>query len=127
MAQDYRPDKERWRGKKRWMVVKATKNQDFTGVTVDGKEMKFGKVGAFRVSDEGVANAIRQQVGMNATVTRFENPDPSDRGHTYIFSMPAMPWHKYDADGKRIIEVDDAAKEGQEQESGGLDDELHPI
>lgn len=79
--------------------------------------MKFGRNGAFRVNDEAVANAIRQEVGMAATVTRFENPHPADTGHHYMFTSPGMPWHKYDENGKRILEVEDAAEEGTEQES----------
>jgi len=105
MALDYNPDKERWRGDKRWMVVKAIKDPDFKGVTVNGKQMKFGNKGAFRVHDEGVANEIRQLVGDNATVTRFANPHPSDGGHRYFFTSPGMPWHKYDDEGNRIVEV----------------------
>ena len=115
MALDYNADKE-GHAKKKWMVIKAVKDQDFKGVEIDGKMMKFGKDGAFRVSDPAVANAIRQKVGMTATVTGFRHPDAADGGHTYFFGcMPAMPWHKYDEYGNRIIETEDTAEEVEEE------------
>lgn len=127
MARDYNPDRE-GHVKKKWTVVKAIKDSNFTGVNIDGKMMKFGRDGAFRVSDPMVAEAIRQQVGSDAVVTRVRYPDHADRGHTYFFgAMPAMPWHVYDEYGRR---VDNAAQEGKisedsvdehpEAEAGGI-------
>jgi len=102
---DYNPDKEGHTAKK-YMVVKADKDPNFKGVELDGKEYKFGSEGWFRVpGDPGLANALRQKVGMKATVSRVRAPKPADNGHRYFFGqMPALPWHKYDADGNRIKE-----------------------
>lgn len=102
-------------------MVKATKDSTFTGVDIDGKKMKFGKDGAFMVSDPMVAEAIRQQVGMDAVVTRVRYPDHADRGHTYFFgTLPPMPWHVYDEYGRR---VDDAAQEEVSDEADSSEGE----
>lgn len=120
MALDYNPDKENWAGKKRWMVVKAVKDPNWKSIVIDGKEMKFGRDGAFRVNDPGIAEAIRKEVGNRATVTRFRNPDPvSDRGHRYFFGqMPAMPWHRYDEFGRRIYDGEEEVDTEGDQETG---------
>jgi hypothetical protein len=87
------------------MVIKANKDPDFKGVELDGKRYKFGNDNWFRVpGDPGLANALRQKVGMNATVTRVRYPKPADRGHKYFFQTPRLPWHHYDSEGNRIKE-----------------------
>lgn len=116
---DYNPDRE-GHVKKSWMVVKAIKDPEFKSIKIDGKEFKFGRNGAFRVRDGMLAEAIRQNVGGDATVTRFRTPDPvSDQGHRYFFgSFMGVPWAKYDEFGRRIYdEVKDATEKGTEQES----------
>jgi hypothetical protein len=102
---DYNPDKER-HVDHRYMVIKATKDPNFTGVQTSKGFLKFDRnKQSFRVKDPALANEIRQTVGVDATVTRLRYPSQADRGHTYFFGqMPAMPWHKYDENGKRIIE-----------------------
>ena len=77
----------------KWEVIKAT-TRELDALDVDGKQMRFGKDGAFRVTDPGVAAAIRQTYGRrgDVTVTRIRYPHVSDRGHTYLFSVPALPW-----------------------------------
>ena len=94
MAIDYNPDKERHVGHK-WFVQKAVPDAP-DSVEVDGKEYKFGREGWMRVSEEGVANAIRQKYGQDGTmaVSRCRWPHPADRGHNYVFTVPEMPWHK---------------------------------
>ena len=101
---DYNPDREGHVPKK-WMVIKATRDPSFQGVTLDGQTMKFGKKGAFMVDDPVKADEIRKTVGTNATVTRFRTPDSHERIHRYFFGqLPAMPWHKYDDNGRRMRE-----------------------
>ena len=65
-------------------------------VEVDGKEMPFGRDGAFRVRDSGVADEIKAKYGNKGevTVTRVKYPHISDRGHKYFFSVPELPWNK---------------------------------
>jgi hypothetical protein len=92
---DWNPDREGFVDH-RWEVIKAT-TRDLPSINVDGKEMQFGREGAFRVSDPGVAAAIRQTYAQrgDVTVTRVRYPHQSDRGHRYFFgSMPEMPWKK---------------------------------
>lgn len=102
MALDYNPDKER-HVDHGWIVVNAEKGMQSEPITLGDKSFKFGKDGAFTVKDEGLANEIRKTVGKRATVSRYRRPSVSDRGHTYFFGqMPPMPWHKYDAEGRRI-------------------------
>ena len=108
---DYNPDREGHVPKK-WMVIRATRDRNFKSVVLDdGQEMKFGKKGAFMVSDPGKADEIRKTVGADATVTRFRVPTTHERMHRYFFGqLPAMPWHRYDDLGRKI-------QEGQENEN----------
>jgi len=63
------------------------------------------------VYDKGLANAIEQKYGRNARgndggevlVCEIDNEDPThERGHTYNFRMPALPYARYDELGRRI-------------------------
>ena len=66
-------------------------------VKVDGKYMPFGRDGAFRVKDPGVAAEISAKYGGkngDVTVTKVKYPHISDRGHKYFFSVPELPWKK---------------------------------
>ena len=101
MTHDYNPDKERHRDHK-WIVHKAVRAPGFKGIYAGEREMPFNHEGRFSVKDEGVAQEIRQEYGREVTVTRVHNTAAVDRGHTYFFSMPALPWHKYDEQGRRI-------------------------
>ena len=90
---DYNSDKER-HAEHKWEVIRATR-RDLPGIDVDGKQMKFGKDGAFRVNDEGVAAAIREEYAKkgDVTVTRIRYPGAHDRGHRYFFGgWPLAPW-----------------------------------
>ena len=76
-------------------IIKAVQRP--VNVEVDGKQMPFGDLGAFRVKDSGVADEIRAKYGGkmgDVTVTRIRYPHIADRGHRYFFSVPALPWHK---------------------------------
>ena len=90
---DYNSDKER-HAEHKWEVIRATR-RDLPGIEVDGKQMKFGRDGAFRVNDEGVAAAIREEYAKkgDVTVTRIRYPGAHDRGHRYFFGgWPLAPW-----------------------------------
>src|SRR3990167_3167092 len=90
---DYNSDKER-HAEHKWEVIRATR-RDLPGIEVDGKQMTFGKDGAFRVNDEGVAAAIREEYAKkgDVTVTRIRYPGAADRGHRYFFGgWPLAPW-----------------------------------
>ncbi len=105
--------------RKTFEVVKATK-RDIDGVTVNGKEMKFGRSGGFRVSDEGVAREIQQTVGYGRNslgkggtgevVVMATDDAPAEPGHRYTFSVPEMPWKEYDERG-RVIRRNDGGGE----------------
>ena len=101
MANDYNPDRERHRDHK-WIIHKANTQPDFNGVYAGDKNMPFNHEGRFSIKDEGVAQEIRQEYGRAVTVTRVNNTSAADRGHRYFFSTPALPWHKYDEQGRRI-------------------------
>ena len=105
---DYNPDKEAHVAHK-WEVIKATKRP--VNVEVDGQEMHFGKDGAFRVSDAGVANEIRQRYARtgDVTVTRLRYPGAADQGHRYFFGRwPEMPWKRSNGNGKDADEKENA-------------------
>ena len=89
---DWNPDREGHRDHK-WIVHKATTGR-LDKVEADGKEMSFNREGRFSVKDEALAGAIRKKYPHTATVTRVSTFHPSDRGHKYFFSIPAMPWHE---------------------------------
>ena len=98
---DYNSDKER-HAEHKWEVIRATR-RPLESVDVDGKQMKFGKDGAFRVNDEGVAAAIREEYARkgDVTVTRIRYPGAADRGHRYFFGqLPEMPWKKENGNGE---------------------------
>jgi hypothetical protein len=96
--------------KKMWEVVKASQRK-FDTVLARGKQMKFGKNGGMFVYDKGLAKEIDEKFGTkrgathDVVVSEVNNERDAihDPGHKYFFgSMPALPWHKYDKDGKRI-------------------------
>lgn len=86
-------------------IIKADPNLPNT-LEVNGKEYKFRPNGMMRVQDRGEAFAIREKYGRGrapkVTTTKVNIPHPSDRGHKYTFQVPAMPWHRFDENGKRI-------------------------
>ena len=100
---DYNADKESWH-KHKWIVTKATQSPDFNAVEIGEKVMPFDNQFRFSVSDPGIADAIRQKHRWDVAVTRFKADDPADRGHKYMFTMPGVPWAKYDEYGRRIEE-----------------------
>ena len=105
---DYNSDKER-HAEHKWEVIRATR-RDLPGLDVDGKQMKFGKDGAFRVNDEGVAAAIREEYAKkgDVTVTRIRYPGAADRGHYYFFGqLPEMPWKKENGNGETKAEEEE--------------------
>ena len=97
---DWNPDKENWVNHK-WIVHNATQNRNFKGVKAGDKDMLFNHEGRFLISDETVANEIRQEHPRDVTVTRMRYPGASDRGHKYFFSCPEMPWHQKDDDANK--------------------------
>src|SRR3990172_6979042 len=102
---DYNPDRE-GHAEHKWEVIRATR-RDLPGIDVDGKQMKFGKDGAFRVNDEGVAAAIREEYARkgDVTVTRIRYPGAADRGHRYFFGgWIEAPWKKENGNGEAEAE-----------------------
>ncbi len=74
-------------------VVKSTR-RDIKGIEVDGKKHMFGKDGAFRVNDAGVAREIDEAHGLEGgdrQVTVMKVP-VRDKIHRYAFSMPRGDW-----------------------------------
>lgn len=85
-----------------------------TGVTktsfdVDGKKIKIKTGGSLMTDDAGVARAIEEQHGRKGDgdliVTELEAYNEyRDRSVKRVNYMPgiALPWHKYDRDGRRV-------------------------
>lgn len=124
LHEDFNPDKENHVDHK-WVIMPGTK-KPVESVEVGGNAYKFGRDGWLRVSDEGVANAIRQKYGPEMTVTRMRHPSPADRGHRYHFGqMPEMPWKRQKPAPESAQAVaptgdedqNNATQEGQEQEN----------
>ena len=105
---DYNSDKER-HAEHKWEVIRATR-RPLESVDVDGKQMKFGKDGAFRVNDEGVAAAIREEYARkgDVTVTRIRYPGAADRGHRYFFGgWIEAPWKRSKDNGETKAEEEE--------------------
>lgn len=103
---DYNPDKESHTEHK-FIVQPAwpsVARQD--GVTLpSGRKAAWGKSKRFFLKDEKEARELQQEHRNDLVVTRVRYPHRSDRGHVYFFGqMPAMPWHRYDENGRRIRE-----------------------
>ena len=96
---DFNPDRE-GHVQHKWIVQNATQNRKFEGVKAGGKDMLFDHEGRFLISDEVVANEIRNEHPRDVTVTRMRYPDVSDRGHKYFFSVGKIPWHEENDDDK---------------------------
>ena len=93
MAPDFNPDREAHRDHK-WIVHQSHLGKHLRGVTAAERNMPNNREGRFSEKDESEAAAIRQRDPRAVTVTRVSDYHPSDRGHRYFFSVPAMPWHK---------------------------------
>ena len=103
MALDYNSDKE-GHVDHGWIVVNAEKGMEKEPIRLGDREFKFGRDGAFTVKDGGLANEIRKTVGTRATVSRYRRPENGKVHHYFFGQMPAMPWHKYDEEGRRITD-----------------------
>ena len=120
---DYNPDRE-GHAEHKWEVIRATR-RPLESLDVDGKQMRFGKDGAFRVNDEGVAAAIREEYVKkgDVTVTRIRYPGAADRGHYYFWGgWPEMPWKKEQGNGETEDEEKGNAQEGDAQNAWRDDD-----
>ncbi len=105
---DYNPDKER-HTQHRFVVQKAWPGKGNLdpgeAIQTSKGDLKFGHEDRLVIKDEALAREVQQQYPRELAVTRMRYPDPADRGHHYHFGqMPAMPWHKYDENGRRIVE-----------------------
>ena len=103
---DYNPDKERHRDHK-WVVHNVKRTRDPDPIVAADKVMAFNKEGRFTVSDEKVAQEIREEYPRDVSVTRVNYSHPSDRGHTYFFTVPELPWKRNNADKDRKQDVQD--------------------
>ena len=86
---DYNPDRE-GHVKHKFYVRNATK-QKFDKLTAGGKEMKFNREGRLLINDETLAREIQAEYPDKLAVTRMRYPEV---GHSYIFTVPQMPWKK---------------------------------
>jgi hypothetical protein len=96
--------------KKMWEVVRASQKK-FDAILGGNRKLTFGKSGGLLTHDKVLAKEIDDKFGYTKTgshdvvVTEVKDDHDAihDPGHKYFFgSMPALPWHKYDKNGKRI-------------------------
>ena len=76
--------------------------------------MRFGKQGAFRVSDPKLAHDIEQIGGPEVTVTKIDTRPKDQRK---MFTNPGMPFAKYDEFGRRIMDNPDVTIQEKEGEN----------
>jgi hypothetical protein len=96
--------------KKTFEIVKAGKKNSLK--LDDGRVVKFKKNGTFHTDDAGLAKAINERYGHetkrgdgSAVVCELEKYNETrlrTRKEAFAFTVPALPWHRYDEEGKRI-------------------------
>lgn len=94
---------------KTFEIVKAGKNPI---LEIDGKAILFNKRGVIHTDDAGLAHAINEKYGHetkrgngDAVVIPLETyNERRDREvkRVHYMTLPAMPWHVYDENDKRI-------------------------
>lgn len=104
---DFNSDKEAHRQHK-FLVMNAEKTPK-EGLWLGNEFLKFSPKGRMVIHDEVKAREIQKQHPWELVVARVNDPHPADRGHTYFFSIPGMPWHKYDENGMRVKEEEENA------------------
>lgn len=77
--------------KKVYEVIKNTKH-DIEGVVGQGKEMRFGKQGAFTTKDPKLAKEISEKFGYGPDGSRAVIVVERDERTTNLHTVPAMPW-----------------------------------
>ena len=98
---------------KQYEILPSRMNTPRVLTLSDGRQVKLAKRGATIIRDAGLARAVDQEYGRRARTTsggavlvmetdNNHRHEPENRGHCYTFRVPALPWHKYDKDGKRI-------------------------
>ena len=97
---------------KQYHVVRNSKTALPDGtLDVDGHKVKLSRRGDAIIHDPGLARAIDQKYGnhkraqhrRSVVVAEVDNEDRTrERGHTYTFRMPGMPWHEYDELGRIV-------------------------
>lgn len=98
---------------KQYEIVKTRANVGNSLTLADGTKVPLARVGATVVKDPGLARAIDQEFGRqkrarrngDVLVIETDNNHLNERenqGHTYTFTVPALPWHRYDKNGRRI-------------------------
>lgn len=76
--------------KKKYQVIKNTTSETVRGVSLGGKNMKFGKNGTFVVGDEGLAREIDKTHGRKGSqqvaVVPYRDKETNEPGHRYTFA-----------------------------------------
>jgi hypothetical protein len=101
---DFNSDRELGRGQRKWVVENAIPGVDVREIETSKGKLKTDRYGRCVVNDPTLANEIRQEHSRDLSVNRIFSNHPSDRGHKYFHTCPALPWHKYDELGRRIRE-----------------------
>lgn len=96
--------------RKTYEIVKAGKRNV---LEIDGKGIPFQPNGTIHTDDAGLAHAINEKYGHEtrlgngeAVVCELEAyNERRSRTQKEVFyhTVPALPWHKYDKYGKRIL------------------------
>lgn len=96
-------------------IVKARRNVGDHLDLGDGKQLNLAKIGPTIVKDHGVAMAVEQKYGRDKRGARsgdvlvipvdnnHRHEDPHGLTH-WTFTVPTLPWAKYDELGRRIKE-----------------------
>ena len=98
----------------RYEIMPYTTDMTSETMTLEGKQYAWGRQGAVHVKDGAEAQALQDKYGDRVVTMKVSSPDVHDQGHRYFFTMPGLPWAKYDEFGRRIY---DGKTEGEEAES----------
>ena len=91
-------NKDKKRHGKSYEVIKTSQapRGEFDRVEVDGKEYKFGRSGAMRLTDKAVAMDIKQALPNDVLVYEVDDVPTSreEKDHKGFHAVPKLPWHK---------------------------------
>jgi len=117
--------------KKKFRVIKNTTNPEFTGLEVDGKQMKFKRGGTFVIDAPGLARDIDKTYGrrgnQTVAVVPYNDHETRELGHNYTFSFPNLPALKTTRDNGYVwVKVDSTRQVRMKRERAVAEGYLKP-
>ncbi len=106
----------------RYEILPYTPGMATETLELGEKKYPWGAQGAIHVKDGGEAQALQEKYDGRVITMKVQSPDIHDRGHRYFFSMPGLPWAKYDEYGRRIRDGETKSQEEEKPRAGADED-----